>query len=468
VSGVYPSDGPILPIRPRSPVTEVEDREGALLDRIRRLEKINAALMGRVERSADAHGNAYSLFQTAINLEFQVRARTEELTQVLRRLEQSNDELRRAKDDAERSNDYKTRFLAAAGHDLLQPLNAARLSLSALAEVQTSDEGERITGQVDRALQTIEELLKTLLDISKLDAGVTQPEVRVVPLADVFASLASDFGPIVAHRGLALRIRPTSLFVRTDPLLLRRILQNLLSNAIRHTRAGGVVIGTRASGPDAARIVVADTGVGIPATEHEAIFEEFRRGSTRGPDGPAGLGLGLAIVRRMARALDHPIGLRSAVGRGSVFSVTVPTAPAPERVAPEETANAALKTFGIAEAKVLVVENDAAVLAATEHLLTRWGCRVVAVRDVAGANAAFDPGNPPDIVLADYHLDDDETGLSAILAVRSRFDRSVPAIVVTADISEQVADRLRAAGCEIMQKPVKPAELRALMAHLLG
>jgi signal transduction histidine kinase len=468
VSDGFAGDGTILPIRPRFPVTEVDDREGALLDRIRRLEKINAALMDRVERAADAHGNAYSLFQTAINLDLQVRARTEELTQVLRRLEQSNDELRRAKDDAEQANAYKTRFLAAAGHDLLQPLNAARLSLSALAEVQTTEEGERITGQVDRALVTIEELLKTLLDISKLDAGVTRPEVRIVPLAGVFASLASDFGPIVAQRDLGLRIRPTARFVQTDPLLLRRILQNLLSNAIRHTGAGGVLIGTRPAGPDHVRIVVVDTGVGIPAAEHEAIFEEFRRGSTRGPDGPTGLGLGLAIVRRMAQALGHPIGLRSRVGRGSSFSVTVPTAPAPARPDPVDSREAAAKTFGVTDARVLVVENDAAVLAATEHLLTRWGCEVVAARTVSAAAAAFDGDGPPDIVLADYHLDDDETGLAAIRVVRARFGRTVPAVVVTADVSPQVADGVRAAGCELMQKPVKPAELRALMAHLLG
>jgi signal transduction histidine kinase len=468
VTAGFSGDGPILPIRPRSPVTEVEDREGALLDRIHRLEKINAALMDRVERAADAHGNAYSLFQTAINLELQVRTRTEELTQVLRRLEQSNDDLRRAKDDADAANAYKTRFLAAAGHDLLQPLNAARLSLSALAEVQTSAEGERITGQVDRALQTIEEVLKTLLDISKLDAGVTRPEVRVVALADMFASLASDFGPIVAQRDLALRIRPTAAHVRTDPLMLRRILQNLLANAIRHTRTGGVVLGTRRAGAEAIRIVVADTGVGIPQHEHDVIFEEFRRGSTRSPDGPSGLGLGLAIVRRMALTLEHPIGLRSTVGRGSSFGVTVPLAPAPEPAEQTGTRPDALKTFGIADARVLVVENDEAVLAATEHLLTRWGCRVVAVRDIAATEAAVAGAGGVDLVLADYHLDHDETGMDAIAAVRRAARRTVPAVVVTADASEAVTAEARRGACEIMQKPVKPAELRALMAHLLG
>lgn len=455
-----------LTLRPRaaSRVTELDDRETVLLDRIRRLEKINAALMDRVERSTDAHGNAYSLFQTAINLELQVRARTEELTNVLRRLEHSNDELRRAKDEAEQANAYKTRFLAAAGHDLLQPLNAARLSVSALAEVQENEEGARLTGQVDRALVTIEDLLKTLLDISKLDAGVMTPEVRVVPLSDILASLGSDFGPIVAQKGLDFRLGRTAEHVRTDPLLLRRILQNLISNAVRYTPAGGVLVGVRRAGPETVRIVVADTGVGIPAAEHETIFEEFRRGSARAADATTGLGLGLAIVRRMAQALGHDLALRSEEGRGTAFSVTVPTAPAPPRAAGEAVARAALKTFGIADARVLVVENDEAVKVATEHLLSRWSCRVETASTVSEAAVAA----PADLVLADYHLDNGETGLDAIAAVRAVAGRPVPAVVITANYSEDVARRVRAAGCEVMQKPVKPAELRALMAHILG
>lgn len=458
----------IFEARPRSRVTELDDREATLLERIRRLEKINAALMDRVERSMDVHGNAYSLFQTAINLELQVRARTDELTQVLRRLEQSNAELRRAKEEAEQANAYKTRFLAAAGHDLLQPLNAARLSVSALADVQEGEEGHRLTGQVDRALGTIEDLLKTLLDISKLDAGVMTTDVRPVALADIFASLGSDFAPIVEQKGLSFRLRPTSAYAATDPQLLRRILQNLISNAVRYTAEGGVLVGVRRAGGDHVRIEVVDTGVGIPRAEHETIFEEFRRGSARTADGQTGLGLGLAIVRRMAQALGHTLSLRSLEGRGTVFSLLVPTAPAPDHPAAAPASRAALGTFGIADARVLVVENDETVMRATEGLLKRWNCRVEPVRTVSEAATAFLPSDPPDLVLADYHLDAGETGLDAIGVVRALADRPVPAVVITANYSDDVARRVRAAGCEIMMKPVKPAELRALMAHLLG
>lgn len=451
-----------------SPVTEIDDREAALIDRIRRLEKINAALMDRVERSTDVHGNAYSLFQTAINLELQVRARTDELTQVLRRLEQSNEELRRAKEQAEQANAYKTRFLAAAGHDLLQPLNAARLSVSALVEVQTGEEGARLAGQVDRALGTIEDLLKTLLDISKLDAGVTTTDVRSVALCDLFGSLQSDFAPIVAQKGLRFRVRPTTAHVATDPQLMRRILQNLISNAVRYTHAGGVLVGVRRADPDAVRIEVVDTGAGIPAAEHQAVFEEFHRGSARAADGQAGLGLGLAIVRRMVQALGHRLAMRSVEGRGTVFSVTVPVAAPALPSAAEPAVRAALGTFGVADARVLVVENDETVMRATQSLLARWHCRVEPARSVSEAATAFASDDPPDIVLADYHLDAGETGLDAVAVVRDLSGRPVPAVVITANYTDEVARKVRAAGCELMMKPVKPAELRALMAHILG
>ncbi|WP_246329398.1 hybrid sensor histidine kinase/response regulator [Chthonobacter rhizosphaerae] len=424
--------------------------------------------MDRVERSTDAHGNAYSLFQTAINLDLQVRARTEELTAVLHRLELSNEELRRAKEEAEQANLYKTRFLAAAGHDLLQPLNAARLTVSALTEVQTTEEGSRLAGQVDRALSSIEDLLKTLLDISQLDAGVLKAETKTVQLQEILSALASDFGPIVAKKGLAFRVRPTTAVVRTDPLLLRRVLQNLISNAIRYTPAGGVLVGVRPGPGAAARITVADTGIGIPPGEHELIFEEFHRGHLPKGDGSAGLGLGLAIVRRMVQALGHRLSFRSKEGRGTAFTVTVPLAAAEDVPVPAQETRAALKTFGVADAKVLVVENDDAVRSATEVLLARWSCRVSATRTVGEAADLVGSDGPPDLVLADYHLDNGETGLDAIERVRQLAGRPVPAVVVTADGGAAIARRVRGAGCELMQKPVKPAELRALMAHLLG
>lgn len=442
------------------------------IDDVDRLKKINAALVSRVERSMDQQGNAFSLFQTAISLENRVRIRTEELHSTLRRLEQSNIDLSAAKENAELANLSKTRFLAAASHDVLQPLNAAHLSVSALAEVQTSDEGKKLVRQVERSLETMEDLLRTLLDISKLDAGVVQPDIGDVNLETLFSSLRSDFQPVAKLKGLTLKFRPVSAVVRSDRTLLRRILQNILSNALRYTRSGGVLVGTRHRG-DTIRIDVADTGCGIPDDQREAVFEEFHRGSTFPADAGisgGGLGLGLAIVRRMAAALGHPVTFSSKVGRGTIFHIDVPVG-----IGASADAIASLaemerpRGYGLFGTKVLLVENDADVLQAMTFLLERWQCLVRAATSTEDALGLLgDTDWVPDIVIADQHLDDGDLGTATIAEVRDYIGRAVPALIVTADASEAVAKAARAAGIELMRKPLKPAQLRALLAHLLA
>ncbi|MDX8501207.1 hybrid sensor histidine kinase/response regulator [Mesorhizobium sp. VK4C] len=441
------------------------------IDDLEKLKKINAALVSRVERSMDQQVNAFSLFQTAISLENQVRTRTEELHTTLRRLERSNIELSAAKENAELANLSKTRFLAAASHDVLQPLNAAHLSVSALAEVQTSEEGKKLVRQVERSLETMEDLLRTLLDISKLDAGVVQPEIGDVSLEALFSSLRSDFLPEAQNKGLSLKFRPVNVVVRSDRTLLRRILQNILSNALRYTRSGGVLVGTRHRG-DTIRIDVADTGCGIPDDQREAVFEEFHRGiSSLTEAGLAGgLGLGLAIVRRMAAALGHPVTFSSKVGRGTIFHIDVPVGMS---AAAEPAAGAAdmerPRGYGLFGTKVLLVENDTDVLGAMTSLLERWQCLVRAATSTDDAlDLIGDTDWVPDIVIADQHLDGGDLGTTTIAEVRDYLGRSVPALIVTADGSELVAKAARAAGIELMRKPLKPAQLRALLAHLLA
>ncbi|WP_296738817.1 hybrid sensor histidine kinase/response regulator [Mesorhizobium sp.] len=441
------------------------------IDDLNKLKKINAALVSRVERSMDQQGNAFSLFQTAISLENRVRTRTEELHATLRRLEQSNIDLVAAKETAEQANLSKTRFLAAASHDVLQPLNAAHLSVSALAEVQTSEEGKKLVRQVERSLETMEDLLRTLLDISKLDAGVVQPEIGDVSLEALFSSLRSDFLPEAQKKGLSLKFRPVNVVVRSDRTLLRRILQNILSNALRYTRSGGVLVGTRHRG-DTIRIDVADTGCGIPDDQREAVFEEFHRGTSTLAEGrlAGGLGLGLAIVRRMAAALGHPVTFSSRVGRGTIFHIDVPVGMS---AAAEPTAGAAdmerPRGYGLFGTKVLLVENDVDVLGAMTSLLERWQCLVRAATSTDDAlDLLGDTDWVPDIVIADQHLDGGDLGTATIAEVRDYLGRPVPALIVTADGSEPVAKAARAAGIELMRKPLKPAQLRALLAHLLA
>lgn len=445
-------------------------RAAALELRIARLEKINGVLMDRVEQGIDSQVNAFSLFQTAIGLERQVRARTDELTHTLRALERANRELVRAKEVAERADRSKTRFLAQAGHDLMQPLNAARLTLSALEDVQTTAEGRGLVRKVERGLVSIEGLLRTLLDISRLDSGVMVPNIAAVALGEILADLAADFAPVAARRGLRLDVVPTGLHVATDATMLTRILQNLIGNALRYTERGRVLVGVRRIGGDRLRIDVLDTGQGVPEDQHRAIFEEFHRGRTAAPDGEIGLGLGLSIVQRLAEALEHPIRLRSTVGRGSVFSVEVPRCAAPSH-APAVTsveAGRAGQGWGLADALVLVIDDDRDVREATVELIGHWSCRAISAADGGEAEARIAAiGQRPDIVVADYHLARG-TGLDAILRLRRVWGEEVPAVVVTADPAREVEELVAAEGLELLHKPVRPAELRALMAHLLG
>ncbi|WP_245416018.1 MULTISPECIES: ATP-binding response regulator [Mesorhizobium] len=438
---------------------------------IERLKKINAALINRVERSMDQQGNAFSLFQTAISLESLVRSRTDELHSALRRLEQSNAELIEARDRAEQANVSKTRFLAAASHDVLQPLNAAHLSVSALADVQTSTEGKRLVRQVERSLETMETLLRTLLDISRLDAGVVQPEFTSVSLDQLLQGLRSDFLPLAERKGLRLRFAPTSLTLKTDRTLLRRILQNIVANAIRYTTTGGVLVGVRRHGANL-RIEIADTGCGIPEDQRDRVFEEFHRGVAVDESGlsGAGLGLGLAIVWRMVETLGYRVSLDSRIGQGTVFHLDIPAS----CITPNEPSQMLAQIeqprgYGLFGAKVLLVENDPDVVIAMVGLLESWQCDVRAAGTTEEAlNELNDTAWIPDIVIADQHLDRGDLGSATIIGIRAWLGRVIPALVTTADPDPLLEEIVAEMGAELLVKPIRPARLRALLAHMLA
>ncbi|WP_342109363.1 hybrid sensor histidine kinase/response regulator [Methylobacterium sp. SI9] len=440
------------------------ETDASLRRRIEKLERINAALMSHVERSMDQRGSAYSLFQTAIMLEGRVRTRTEELTGLMHRLERSNEALAAAKEEAETANRSKTRFLAAASHDLLQPVNAARLSISALADLDVPPEARTIAGQVERGLQTIEDLIKTLLDISKLDAGIVRPQLQPVFLPDLLAELAESFKPFAERKGLRLAVRCPDLTVVSDGVLLQRILQNLVSNAVRYTGAGGIVLAARRRA-GGVRVEVTDTGCGIAAEECALVFDEFFRGGARSSSGDEpGLGLGLSIVRRMAQALDHPLTLASRPGHGTRVTLSLPLSAVPAAAAPP--APVATRLSG---AHVLVVENDASTADALARLLQNWDAQVSTFRDLAGVRAAVAAGAAlPDILVLDYHLDDGACGLDVAAYLRGRRLDPLPVIVTTADHTAEVEERVAAAGAELVRKPIKPAQLRSLLTFMLA
>lgn len=440
------------------------ETDESLRRRIEKLERINAALMSHVERTMDQRGSAYSLFQTAIMLEGRVRTRTEELTGLMHRLERSNEALAAAKEEAETANRSKTRFLAAASHDLLQPVNAARLSISALGDLALPPEARTIAGQVERGLQTIEDLIKTLLDISKLDAGIVRPQLQPVCLPDLLAELAESFKPFAERKGLRLSVRCPDVTVTSDVILLQRILQNLVSNAVRYTSAGGLVLAARRRA-GGVRVEVTDTGCGIAAEDQDLVFDEFFRGGARTCAGEdPGLGLGLSIVRRMAQALDHPLTLASRPGRGTRVTLTLPLSAVRAAAAPP--APVATRLSG---AHVLVVENDASTADALARLLQNWDARVSTFRDLTEVRASIEAGAaPPDILVLDYHLDDGACGLDVAAYVRALRAEPIPVIVTTADHSGAVEARVAAAGAELVHKPIKPAQLRSLLTYMLA
>ncbi|MBK1838204.1 PAS-domain containing protein [Azospirillum sp. YIM B02556] len=379
-----------------------------------------------------------------------------------------NDQLQQAKSQADQANLSKTRFIAAASHDLLQPLNAARLFVSALADLEQPDANAELVENIDAALASVEDLLSALLDISKLDAGAVTPEVTDFPLRGVLAPLASEYAAVAAERGIDLKVVGSGAVVRSDMRLLRRIVQNFLSNALRYVQGGRVVVGCRRTG-DGIRIEVWDNGPGIPRDKIAEIFQEFRRLDTpvsKGRD--RGMGLGLAIVDRVARMLDHPITVRSEPGRGSVFAVTVPRGTERRAARPASVA-ARPMTNRLAGTSVLVLDNEPAVVAGMEALLRGWACDVVSATNGDEALALLSGmPKPPDLLIADYHLDDGVLGVDEVARLRAACGRILPAVIVTANRTPELADEAKAAGCLVLNKPVKPAQLRAVMTGLVG
>ncbi len=389
-------------------------------------------------------------------------------------LEQAMVALQGAKAEAEDANVSKTRFLAAAAHDLLQPLNAAKLFAALLNEHRgdMTDEQSRLVARVESGLLGVEDLLSALLDISRLDTAAPEPKRQDIRVQDLFDALGSQFSQTFEEQGLGLRFAKTELAVHSDPSLLRRILQNFISNARRYTREGGVLVGCRRRG-DAIAIQVIDTGVGIAESDQKAVFEEFHRLSEGAERTKRGLGLGLAIVDRIARLLGHEILLRSELGKGSCFEVIVPHASARTLAAAPGEQPEPRSSSSIDGQVVLCIDNEREILDAMHGLLTKWGAAPHVASNEAEALAVMDElaaaGSPqPALLLVDYHLDDKVTGLQVIEALRRQAGNDVPAVILTADHTEEVAFRVRDAGHSMLNKPVRPAALRALINRVLS
>lgn len=397
------------------------------------------------------------------SLERRVEERTEEARQInvelreeIRERERAETALLAAKSEAERANASKTRFLALASHDILQPLNAARLYTAALIEQWPS---EGTLQKLDQSLHTTEELMSTLLEIARLDGNERQPDPEPVSLNPLFDSLRNEFTPLAAEKGLRLIIRPTSATVLSVSNSLRRIIQNLISNAIKYSRKGGVLVGARLRGGQV-EVQVWDTGLGIDSHDQKRIFQDFIRLDQHSQEAQ-GVGLGLPVVARLSHLLNHPVSVRSVPGKGSCFTVSLPAVAQgslqePTRVSVKENEHDLALD-------ILVIDNEPENVDALVTLLHRWGCTTRFATNTEGALEA----TPPDLVLLDYHLGESDTGLSLFPRLLAQWQQKIPGILITAHPNEELRPQAERLGLDYLRKPVKPAALRALIRSRL-
>jgi signal transduction histidine kinase/CheY-like chemotaxis protein len=461
-------------------------REGATRIAGGRLDaRIDVKTGDEIESLADEFNRmAERLEESYSGLEAKVEARTRELAAArdqvqrqARELEVLNQELTvkvgelgLRKDEAEKANAAKTRFLASASHDLRQPLHTIGLLAGILRDRTRSDDARDLACKVEASVAVMQNLFSSLLDISKLDAGAIRPSIVDFQVDDVLKRVEANYAPQAMEKGLAFEVVKSSAVVRSDPIVLERILGNLVTNAIRYTNQGRILAGCRRCG-EKLRILVLDTGIGIAAADLAIVFDEFVQLANPERDRSKGLGLGLSIVKRSADLLGHPLIVRSTPGKGSIFGIEVPlsgAATAAARAGLEASPHAG----SLEGAFVIVIDDDPASRAAMEALLRHWGCHVAAAGSPDEATRALDAHlRAPDLIVTDYRLPEGTAGIDAIVAIRMQAEPRVPAIVVTGDVTAPVLDEARLEAVALLHKPVDIEMLRRtarafLDAHL--
>jgi signal transduction histidine kinase/CheY-like chemotaxis protein len=393
---------------------------------------------------------------------------TAAFNRLLKKLDENSQELLAQKEIAEESALSKSRFLAAASHDLRQPMHALSLYLGVLAHYELPLAAQPVMDHVRICAQTMDEMFRAMLDLSRLDAQVTQAEFSVFPIADVLKKIHIEFAQQAQAKGLQLHSFGGSAYVRSDSELLERMLRNLVANAVRYTTQGKILMGCRRVG-GAIQIGVYDTGPGIAPDQQHLVFEEFYQVGNPMRDRSQGLGLGLAIVQRLARLLDTPLRLVSQPGRGSVFLLTVPTARIPLKELESQRAERSSLDGTPKGIFVALVDDEKLILDATQLLLEHWGCSVMSAasgRSLAAQLAQC--ARVPDVIISDYRLQDSENGYDVIQLLRSEFNQDIPAILVTGDTSPQRIQAMQSTGLQILHKPVAEPVLREALQSLLA
>lgn len=375
------------------------------------------------------------------------------------------EELNRQKQEAESANLAKSKFLAAASHDLRQPLHALGLYLDTMSAASDIKRMHDLAGKMGIAVEALNDLFQRLLDISKLDAGIIDPNIADFTAGEIFKRLEVRFIPQAKAKNLDIKFSHGNEVLQTDPVLLERILDNLISNAIRYTPSGKITIKSRKNSPDIV-MVVSDTGPGIPEGEHENIFGEFYQLQNPERDRTKGLGLGLSIVKRLCSLLDHKLVLESTDNRGTTFLLSVPEGSA-ENVADLPDS---VQRFGwdLRNVHILVIDDEAGILDAMHELLTNWGCSPVCVDSIQDAMTAISKGMRPDLIIADYRLRESQTGVDAIHSIKDLLQKKVPAILITGDTAPERLQEAAKSGFKLLHKPVNPGQLRMIMNLLLG
>jgi two-component system CheB/CheR fusion protein len=376
----------------------------------------------------------------------------------------SRSALEAARADAERANLAKSRFLAAASHDLRQPLQALGLISALLGKTVRDNGGTELIARFDQALDGMAGMLNALLDINQIDAGAVEPKIKSFAVQELLTKLSAEFGYVATAQNLMLRVVACGLHISSDPVLLEQMLRNLLANAFKYTRQGGVLMGCRRAGSNL-RIEVWDSGIGVPDGKFEEIFEEYRQVGNAARERSRGLGLGLAIVKRLSALLGHKVRVRSWLGRGSVFSIDVPVAAAAALPAPEGAAAAATSLAGT----LLVIEDDPDIRHLLASFLEEEGHHVLTAPDAATAlNMAATTAIGPDLIITDYNLPHQMNGVALAGALRAQLKRDVPVIIITGDISSATLSNIAAHHCLQLNKPMKLAELNSVIQRLLG
>ncbi|QCI63908.1 hybrid sensor histidine kinase/response regulator [Phreatobacter stygius] len=413
-----------------------------------------ASLQGMIDRLAD---NEEALRHLANTLEVRVADRTAEL-------ETANHALSVARDDAVAATAAKSRFLAAASHDLRQPLHALSLFASALARRVTGDEPRRLVANMETTLSSLQDMFNALLDVSRLDAGIVVAEPRVFVIGDLLERIAAGFRAQAAANGLEFRLVPSRLAVTSDPILIETVLRNLVANALKFTASGGVLVGVRRRG-DMAVLEIHDTGTGVPIEDRDRIFEEFERAKQAAHGQNDGLGLGLSIVRRLCNLLGHHVSVASHRGRGTVFRVEMPIAAQPIRV---EEARPSAPSVSLAGRHILILDDEPMIVDALARTLRDDGATVTAANSAEEATRALAQALPIDLAVIDLQLEQGIDGLDLVRGWQQGRSTRLPALIVTGATDPLTLARLQSSGIAWMTKPVAVPVLRATVARLVA